>query len=254
MCISILTDEQFNSGECRVDNEIIKIQWLNRIIWIGDKYFRFVNFANFSNGDLVIETTSSQRNKKEFYGLLENGRAFFTKNDLSYSSIEANEETVKYDSEIFVAKINDNNNEEYIISVGKLEHNTELYNLEESIIEKQISTNNFLGQKIENIGTSFNFILDNNNVVFFGFLSSKISGYTFNLNLLNFTSKDIENDNSIIIKISSIDDVYGKRISCFITEANYIICFYLTKSSTKYIPYITAFDQYLNIFERYSFE
>ena len=50
----------------------------NNIIWIGDKYFRHVNLATFSNVDLVVETSSSQANpKRMFYGIKSNGRSFF---------------------------------------------------------------------------------------------------------------------------------------------------------------------------------
>ena len=248
------TEEQFKTGQCKIDNEIIKTQWLNNIIWIGDKYFRFVNIVTYSNGDMVIETTSSPGNKKRmFYGLKRDGRVFFAKNNSQYYSIEANEVSIKYESEIFTAKINDNNEKEYIISIGKLEHNTELYDFEEDKIYK-ISTNDFLGINMEKIGTSFNYILDDNNVSFLGFLSSKTGGYTFNLKLLNFTTKDIENENSIIIKNSTIEDVYGQRISCFITKDKYIICFYLLKSGIKYIPYISAFDKYLTYLKNYRIE
>ena len=248
------TKEQFKTGQCKIDNEIIKTQWLNNIIWIGDKFFRFVNIATYSNGDMVIETTSSKGNKKRmFYGLKKDGRVFFTKNNSQYYSIEANEVSIKYESEIFAAKINDNNKKEYIISIGKLEHNTELYDFEENKIYK-ISTNNFLGINVEKIGTSFNYILDNNTVTFLGFISSKVGGYTFNLKLLNFTTKDIENDKSIIIKNYTIDDVFGQGISCFITKVKYIMCFYLLKSGTKYIPYISAFDKYLTYLKNYKIE
>lgn len=47
-------EEQFKTEQCKIDNEIIKTQWLNNIIWIGDKYFRFVNLVTYSNGDMVI--------------------------------------------------------------------------------------------------------------------------------------------------------------------------------------------------------
>ena len=251
-CVSkYCTDDEFKSGECTIDNEIIKIQWFNNIIWIGDNTFRFVNFATYSNEDIIIETTSSPGNSKRmFYGLAQNGRIFFTKNNSYNFSLEAtnqigNEGNIRSEAEIFIAKINNNDNEEYLVSIGKSNQYIELYDFEENKIY-QLSINDFLEQEIENIGTSLNYILDNNNVLLLGFLSSITGGYSFNLNLLNFTSKDIEYINPEIIKSESIDFVYGKEISCFITELKYIICFYLIKNSNnKYIPHMTVFNQYL---------
>ena len=61
--------------------KIIKAKNLTNIIWIGDKDFRYVNFAKLSNGDMVIETTSFPGNyKRMFYGLKNNGEYYFKEN------------------------------------------------------------------------------------------------------------------------------------------------------------------------------
>ena len=51
------TEEQFNSSYCEINNEIIKTQWLNNIIRIGGLKYRYISFASFSNGDMIVETT-----------------------------------------------------------------------------------------------------------------------------------------------------------------------------------------------------
>jgi hypothetical protein len=62
--------EQFNSAYCKIDNSIIKTQWLNNIIQIGPLNYRYINFASYSNGDMVVETTSFPSDpKRYFYGL-----------------------------------------------------------------------------------------------------------------------------------------------------------------------------------------
>ena len=64
------TEEEYKNKSCKIYNEIIKTQWLNNIIRIGDKNFRYVNFANYSNGDLIVETTSCPgSSKRMFYGI-----------------------------------------------------------------------------------------------------------------------------------------------------------------------------------------
>ena len=64
---------------------IIKTQnEITNIIWIGDIDFRYINFATFSNGDMIIETTSYPFNaKRMFYGLKQNGEYFFNVNGKS---------------------------------------------------------------------------------------------------------------------------------------------------------------------------
>ena len=194
-CVSkYCTEVEFTNGECIIDNEIIKTQWFNNIIWIGDSNFRFVNFATFSNEDIIIETTSSPgSSKRMFYGLSKNGRILFTKYNSYNFSIEAtnqigNDGNIRSEAEIFIVKINNIDSKEYLVSIGKSNQYTELYDFEENKIY-QLSTNYFIEEEIINFGISLNYILDNNNVILFSYLSSITGGYSYHLMYLNFTSK-----------------------------------------------------------------
>ena len=76
--LTYCTDEEFSDGICEISNEIIKTQWLTNIIWIGEENSRFINFADYSNGDMIIETTSDPgNNKRIFFGLNSNGNYLF---------------------------------------------------------------------------------------------------------------------------------------------------------------------------------
>ena len=59
---------QIRSDDCIISN-ITKIttKYLNNIKCIGEKNFRYANFANFSNGDMIVETTHYQTHLKEFF-------------------------------------------------------------------------------------------------------------------------------------------------------------------------------------------
>ena len=113
------------------------------IIYIGDKNFRYINFADYSNGDMIIETTSfPESTKRLFYGLKQNGEYLFIKDGKStpYYSMEGRKK--KYESEIFIIKINKEEEEqeqenniyynykEYLISISFKEQDTELYDFE----------------------------------------------------------------------------------------------------------------------------
>ena len=78
MRIKILYRREYKNQNFSVANETIKTQLITNIIWIGDKGFRYINFANYSNGDMIIETTSNPGNSKRmFYGLKNNGEYLF---------------------------------------------------------------------------------------------------------------------------------------------------------------------------------
>ena len=58
--------------------KIIRTQELTSIITISDKDFKYINFANYSNGDMIIEITSNPGSpKRMFYGLKKKRRIFF---------------------------------------------------------------------------------------------------------------------------------------------------------------------------------
>ena len=134
------SEEEYNNETCKIDNEIIKTQWLNNIIRIGDINFRYVNFANYSNGDMIVETTACLgSSKRMFYGIKTNGRAFFSNNSETkktyYFSLDVNEQpgnedNYRYEAEIFIATLNEGEDKgkEYLVSIAKGEQYTELYN------------------------------------------------------------------------------------------------------------------------------
>ena len=76
--------DKYNSGECIIDNEIIKTQFPNDIIFVGTKTLRYLNFIKFSNGDMLFQTSAYPTSRKRiFYGLKKNGRGFFTEENTS---------------------------------------------------------------------------------------------------------------------------------------------------------------------------
>ena len=57
-CVSqYCSKEDFIANNCTIDNKIIKVQWMNNIIMVGETYFRYQNLIKFSNGDLIFETS-----------------------------------------------------------------------------------------------------------------------------------------------------------------------------------------------------
>ena len=97
--------EKFKNGIRRLDFTEHEI---NNIIRIGDKNCKYVSFASYSNGDMIVETTSTS--KRIFYGIKSNGRPFFNsfhkRNKTYFFSIKLKENYHdRPDSELFVARL-----------------------------------------------------------------------------------------------------------------------------------------------------
>ena len=117
-CVSTCSESEFESKTCEINNTQLKTQWLNNIITVGDKNNKYINLVSFSNGDMIAVSAyyyTSASNKREFYGLKKNGRYYFkneTKETPSYI-FEVNDENgnniVRYEAEVFIAKVNDGN-------------------------------------------------------------------------------------------------------------------------------------------------
>ena len=99
---------------------------LTNIILIGEKDCQYIDFASFSNGDLILLSSSNPGSlKRYFYGIKKDGREFF--NDTSFNNIlEVNDaeqdfDNYRFEAEIFIAKINNetNKDKEYLISIPK---------------------------------------------------------------------------------------------------------------------------------------
>jgi len=225
------------------------------IIIIGDKDFSYVNLANYSNGDLIVETTSLPGNSKRmFYALKKNGREFFNANDLNkktyHYSIEVkdqvgNDNNQRLGAEIFIAYINEGENKgkEYLVSIGINNSYTELYDFEHDNIYQNL-TESFLSRQMNNIrGTVINYQLDNINYVLFGYINSY--EHNFYINKLKFNEIDIENSNPNLNYYNN-SNIVGKTLSCFMTDLKYIMCFYLNFTTYNYTYNYNYYYNYSN--------
>ena len=85
--LEFCTKEQFNSGECQINNEIIQTQWLNNFINLEISYLRYVNFASCYNGDMILQSNTYPITKTRiFLGFKKNGRGFFLDKQTNKSS------------------------------------------------------------------------------------------------------------------------------------------------------------------------
>ena len=224
------TKHEFKNKTCVINNKIVKTQWLNDIIWIGEQNFRYINFANNSNGDMIVETTSiPPSTKRIFYGINRDGNPFFKDNNF-FSSCnvieqEGNPDKGRYEAEIFFTK-STNDNKEYLVSIGKNNQYVEVYNFNNNQILYQISSSSLFGRVVIGLrGAVINLKLNEggiyNSYIIYGFISSSnfcLKKMQFSLN--NFPMKS---------EFLSENNIVGTSISCFMTDSLNIICFYLFK-------------------------
>ena len=232
---------------------------LTSIINAGPEYFRYLNFANYSNGDMVFLSTSLKQydaiqNMRIFYGLTKNGRPLFNGSYFYSTNVsEEIKENSKYESESLVVKESGKDNSEYLMSLSKCDTFAEIYNFKNGAIYKK-NLHDFVndansGYKDNDINSYRHafiplFSNDSNYYYLLGFINYEnkfiIQKHLFN-SLQNFgnetTLKKSIQINNINSKKSSVFDKSG--LSCFQTEKEYIICFFLNESF-NYL--IVAFD------------
>ena len=239
-------EEEFNSEHCLKNNSIIKAQWLNNIIQVGDKNYRYLNFISTSKNETFFETSDHPgSDQRIFFGIKEDGSPYFEdsngiKKYIIKKQIPDNEK--KYESEAGFIKINSEDinykDKEYIITIGKADSNIEIFNFNNIDEEVQkFKTKDFFGYTSQTyIGTIINLTEDDKHYFIFGLIKENSGFYYFSLVKFQFT---IQPDNNKITytKVAYKEDyqTLDKRmVSCFITENKTIVCFYYSKTYSKY--------------------
>ena len=175
---------------------------LTNIINIKREYFRYVNFATYSNGDMIFVTNAykkgdSIQNTRIFYGIKKNGRPLF--NDSYFYSTEINgqlAEDGKWESESLVVKESGNSKKEYLMSLGKDNSVVEIYNfINGKIYSKQLQ--NFLNNTIVSFRHAFISLFSNDSNYFYllGFINIDRQ-FVIQKHLFK-SLENIENENTI---------------------------------------------------------
>ena len=260
------TEVEFEKEDCIINNQIIKTQWITNIIWVGEDDFRYINFANYSNGDMILETSSCPGNSKRiFYGLKKNGEYFFEKDGekTPFFSINAkdqvdNTNNARYESETFIIKFKEEGVlKEYLVSMAKSAQYCELYDFDLNNINQKKSSEILGNQMYSSREVANNLLIDNENYIIFCSLLFTSTKYFFNVKKLKFNSNKIETGIDMIKEFNKeieVSNSISYSTSCFITNANFIVCMMHYREAvtsflkTTYYPklIIYAFDKNLN--------
>ena len=221
----------------------------NNIIKINKQKFRYVNFAKNSKGDMIFYSTALEEynNQRLFYGFKKDGRPLFENANYFKIIISNIPCQKKYESKIIFIKPNSSCENEYLMSVGKESSTVEIYDFDNNIIYRKPI------ERFSNLKTILSFrneafLLNNySNYYLFGFtfgddnevLHFSLQEHQFEFSLENFETIDTSK------REHSIDNPFSEKIgiSCFKTDGNNIMCFYL-KQDRNY--YIFVYDSSLN--------
>ena len=244
ICVSSCLDSEINSGECIIDNSIIKIQWLNNIFVFDSNHFRAGHFAFNINGDMFIEYSYDKY--RLFFGLKKNGKFYFKDNNENEIPtkmiILEGSDYKRYESKnIFISL--KNNTKEYLFSTGEDKTISELYNLDTN--EYKINkTQNFFGNTLS---SSVFTILDLNHNNSKEYLIAYIYDKSYVLqkfNLTDFILYSTEKKNSESITLS----FYNRIISCYIIDSLKIIIFFYINNNNNNI-YNIYYYYSINIYD-----
>ena len=253
-CIATCTSDEISKKICIIDNEIIKIQWLNNIVYLTYEY-TYINVASSTeNNNLYFLSSEFPASNNRFLYLLNNeGYGLLDVNN-PIKIIEIDDPLTKgrFDSEIFLVKLYESDDDkEYLTSISIADQNIEIYELDsEKYYYDRI--NKIFGDLI-NIYTSVGVHLklnsamsDNKNTYLIGILACEYPGGKeeehFYLRKVNFTSINIQKTppsyDAIDVACSR-----SKIVSCYETDKFFIVCFYQDKNY-KYT--IIVYDYNLN--------
>ena len=264
-CLEYCSKEEYSNRSCVINNAIIEDQWLNDIILLNSYKFRYNNWALNSNGDLFLET-SSQDNKeiRLFYGLKKNGDFYF-ENERN-EKIPSKEMVLKdgdnpinrFESQIYFISLNNSeteDNDEYLISISneKIGY-TELYDFKNDNVTYNLSKHFVRNIIFSRLSTFMQLNYQNPNrkeylFIFAGqdLVEAGSSNYRMLIHKYAFNKNNLVLGDGYTYKEVKTNGYTSRVISCFQTDSNIIVVFYLN-GPKKY--YIRLFDMDLD--EKYN--
>ena len=246
-CVESCEEEDIESNLCTLDNEIIKTQYLNNIIYINELNIVYIEIDVSENNNLYyILSTYPQSNTRVFYIINNEGYGLFEK-DNPISKIEVNDprNLGRYESVFFAFQLlSDSDNKEYLINIPKSNQLTEVYDFYTDTIYSS-NAENFLSVKniFYYVGAHLK-LKKNTNTYIISFSACLYQQTTefkyFFIKKGYFTSLDILNNNPVF-ETQKADTTDAKISSCYETTKNFIVCFY-QNNEYKYIMIVYDYD------------
>ena len=235
---------QFTSGECKISNSLIKIQWLNDIILVGELNFRYINFITSSKGDMVLYSVAFPFSiNRIFYGINSKGTPLFkdTNGNEIFIIKKTAQTKARYETEKEILKItgDTNENREYVISFGKDKSNIEIFDFSNYDYElKEIKNSDTFNVETDCLlGFLLSFIEDSKNCYIFGGIVKNT--YKFILIKFYFTYDTSGNLKYNEIKREEFASLDKKIVNCYLYN-NILVCIYVSTNSYYKILFLDS--------------
>ena len=240
------TQDEFNNGVCKIDNDIIKTQWLNNFIDFKEYRYRFTNMVINNDGDLILETSPEETNgQRLFLRLKKNGEFFFKDNDnkkiisKKIEVLDGGNGAMRYESQVFLIKINNSEfdeNKQYLVSISLYYGFMEIYDLDDNNIPFSKMSHKFHDYIIYSRKGSI--IELNNKEYLYFFLGKKNNNDPSNLVIekYSFYHNNITEENlNTYFQLNTTKEFqikYSRIVIAYKIESDQIILFYINLSST----------------------
>ena len=250
-CVQTCQEEEIDANLCKIENEIIKTQYLNSIIYINEEKCIYFNIVVSENNNLYYLLSSYRKSKNRFLYLLNNeGYGLINKESPFFiTALNETKPVGRYESVIFIIKLlSDSDNNEYLLSLSKSNQYLEIYDFVSNNVyfqRAEIVLGNGIANIFSVIGTNLKLKKANNTYIIglLAYISNQNNIFDvpyFYLEKGNFTSLDIVNNKPIFDSIR-IESSKAKIVSCYETSSNFIVCFY-QNPEFKYIMIVYDYD------------
>ena len=254
-CVDSCTTNEIDIGTCVIKNEIIKVQWLNNIIYFAPGGSRYINIAVSETNNLYAITSGYPPcNERYIYILDREGIGWFNGKDgnktpFTISNISDTGNKGRYESSSFTIKLYSNQEksyQDYLMSISKADQNVEIFDFYNRIINvKQVesafgSLSNVFSYVAAHIKLSNN---DNLNIYLIGLLATE---YQDSQNHIDYfylkKTKFGDTLDPEIIKETKVKAYAGSYVvSCYETTTPLIVCFFRNENK-KYTMIVYTQD------------
>ena len=225
-CLNVYcTEDEFKNGDCIINNSIIKTQWLNKLIFLGNNGIQIKMYTSVEmpNNDIFFIFSNYNQDYIYIYGLKSSGEVYFKDNEENLKIIQSNGELMYVSNSVGIII----NNKPYIL-LCKFDYNNkcELIDYENNIINYEVLYK-FLEYENDDDFDEYSeyFTIINLNQKS-KFLLSYLESYFIDLSIINLQTEDLSSYD--IIKntkrgiTTSSEQYYDIR--CFITKEKIIEC------------------------------
>ena len=213
----------------------------------------YATVATTPQGNLICSASFYRESKKKYYyGLKPNGRPYFLKDGVETEFSDTYSEQERNEGNIYgIQMVGSSDDKEYILAIGNNNANLEIYDftLDEPVVYTKLAKN-FFGVDYNTFKYFTIFKLKNgDNNYLIAIILQNYGDYAnyFHLYRLQFTSYNLDTNYPIKSQTSLKIDTGLYFTSCYETNSNYIICFYIAKNwNNEYKYTIQAFDYNMN--------